>query len=44
MVARRGSTRKKSLFGSFSSEKEQNPRFLKKNTQKDLCSWRSPAG
>jgi hypothetical protein len=27
----------KSLFGSFSSEKEQNLLFLKKKKQKDFC-------
>jgi hypothetical protein len=29
----------KSLFGSFSSEKEHNLLFLKKKKQKDFCSW-----
>jgi hypothetical protein len=29
----------KSLFGSFSSEKEQTLLFLKKKKQKDFCSW-----
>jgi hypothetical protein len=33
----------KSLFGSFSSEKEQNPLFLKKKKQKDFYPWANPA-
>jgi hypothetical protein len=33
------SARNKSLFGSFSSEKEQNLLFLKKKKQKDFISW-----
>jgi hypothetical protein len=34
--------RTKSLFGSFSSEKEQNLLFLKKKKQKDFCSRQLP--
>jgi hypothetical protein len=33
----------KSLFGSFSSEKEHNLLLLKKKNQKDFCSWRCVA-